>query len=117
MKITWTVKQQFRQIKEDGYAVLNKDEPYYEEFYKNVSCKNIFTYGKDEDNTLQIKDFKIMPDKTFITYQYNEKDYEIESPLFGEFNVYNLACAILFCLADGLTIEKNGIYRIFWSRL
>lgn len=98
--------QQFRQIKEDGYAVLNKDEPYYEEFYKNVSCKNIFTYGKDEDNTLQIKDFKIMPDKTFITYQYNEKDYEIESPLFGEFNVYNLACAILFCLADGLTIEE-----------
>lgn len=98
--------QQFRQIKKNGYAILNKDDLSYEKIVNEVSCDNIFTYGKDEDNTLQIKDFTILPDKTLITYRFDGKDYNIESPLYGEFNIYNLACSLLFCIADGLTIEE-----------
>ena len=57
------------------------------------------------DNTLAIIDYKIYPNKTFITYRYDNKDYEIESPLLGDFNVYNLACAILVSLASGRKME------------
>ena len=98
--------QLFRQIKEDGYAVLNKDDEYYDKVREACACKNIFTYGKDPDNTLQIADFQIFPNKTLIKYKYDGKDYDIESPLLGEFNVYNLACALLMVIAAGKTIEE-----------
>ena len=97
---------QFKQIKKDGYAILNKDDEFYETVKEACNCKNIWTYGKDEDNTLRIKDFKVSPNKTNITYTYEGKDYEIVSPLLGDFNVYNLACAILIALASGKTFEE-----------
>ena len=98
--------QLFRQIRKDGYAILNKDDEYYETVKKACVCKNIWSYGKDEDNTLYIKDFKICPNKTDITYVFDKKEYKIESPLLGEFNVYNLACAILIAIASGKTFEE-----------
>lgn len=98
--------QLFRQIKKDGYAVLNKDDEFYETVKKACVCKNVWTYGKDEDNTLYIKDYKISPNKTDITYVFDNKEYNIESPLLGEFNVYNLACAILIAIASGKTFEE-----------
>ena len=99
-------KKLFKQIKKDGYSILNKDDEFYNEFKKCCTTKNIFTYGKDDDNTLQIESFKINPYKTDIVYKYKGKKYKIESPLLGEFNVYNLACAILVCLASGKTMEE-----------
>lgn len=98
--------QQFRQIKENGYAILNKDDEFYEQVKSACNCKNILTYGKDKDNTLQISQFEILPTKTNIEYIYKNKKYKIESPLLGDFNVYNLACAILIAIASGKKIEE-----------
>jgi UDP-N-acetylmuramoyl-L-alanyl-D-glutamate--2,6-diaminopimelate ligase len=97
--------QQFRQIKKDGYAILNKDDEFFETVKAACTCKHIYTYGKEEKNTLQICDYEILPNKTYITYKYFNKKYKIESPLLGEFNVYNLACAILVAIASGKRIE------------
>lgn len=99
-------KQLFKQIKKDGYSILNKDDEFYNEFKKVCKSKYIYTYGKDIDNTLQIVNYKITPYETKITYKYNNKEYEITSPLLGEFNVYNLACGILIALASGKTMEE-----------
>ena len=98
--------QLFRQIKKDGYSILNKDDEFYETMREACVSKNIWTYGKDLDNTLAIVDYKIHPDKTEITYRFNNKDYNIESPLLGDFNVYNLACGILVAIASGRTMEE-----------
>ena len=98
--------QQFKQIKENGYAILNKDDDYYSVVREACSCKNIYTYGKDEDNTLQIVSYDIFPNKTNITYKFNGESYKIVSPLLGDFNVYNLACAILVAIASGKTMEE-----------
>ena len=98
--------QLFRQVKKDGYSILNKDDSFYQTMRDACVSKNIWTYGKDEDNTLQIVSYEIHPDKTDIVYKYNNKEYKITSPLQGEFNVYNLACAILICLASGRTMEE-----------
>ena len=98
--------QLFRQIKKDGYAILNKDDEFYETVRKACNCKNIYTYGKDEDNTLWIKDYKVYPNKTEITYVYEKEEYKITSSLLGDFNVYNLACSILVALASGKTFNE-----------
>ena len=98
--------QLFRQIKKDGYSILNSDDLYYETVREACVSKHIWTYGKNPSDTLQIIDYEIMPTKTNITYKYNNKEYKIESPLQGEFNVYNLACAILIGIASGRSIEE-----------
>ncbi len=98
--------QLFKQIKKSGYSILNRDDEFYETVRKACVTKNIWTYGKGEDNTLQIVNYVINPDKTEITYKYNNKEYNIVSPLLGDFNVYNLACAMLVALASGKTMEE-----------
>ena len=98
--------QLFRQIKKDGYAILNKDDEYYNEIRKSCNCENVYTYGKGEENTLQIVNFEIFPNKTKITYKFDNKIYNVESPLLGDFNVYNLACGLLVTIASGRTLDE-----------
>lgn len=98
--------QLFKQVKKDGYSILNKDDEFYETVRKSCVSKHIWTYGKEKDNDLVIADYKISPNKTDIIFNIQGVDYNIESPLLGEFNVYNLACAILVCLASGKTMEE-----------
>lgn len=95
----------FRQTKKDGYAILNHDDKYYEEVRKVCDC-NVLTYGVGEDNDLQIVEFKVFPNHTEIKYKYKDNIYNVDSPMMGDFNVYNLACAILCTLAAGFTIDK-----------
>lgn len=95
----------FKQTKKDGYCILNHDDQYFEQVKAACNGK-VLTYGKGEDNDLQIVEFKIYPDHTDIKYKYKDKIIDIESPLLGDFNVYNLACALLCCVASGFNIDK-----------
>jgi len=108
--------QLFNQIEKNGFAILNKDDEFFDKVKSCCSC-NILTYGTGEDNDLQIKKFTVRPDKTLITYKFKNKEYDIISPLLGDFNVYNLACAILICVANGKEIEQiiPNIDKIFVS--
>ena len=93
----------FDQTKEDGYSILNYDDKYFE--YVKKHCKSkVLTYGMDKSCDLYIKDFKVYPDHTDITYVYKNKDYNITSPLLGDFNVYNLAAGMLASIALGYEI-------------
>ena len=97
-------KQLFKQTKSDGYCILNHDDPYYEDM-KSVCNGKILSYGKDESNDLQIVDYKVYPDHTDINFKYNGELISINSPLMGDFNVYNLACALLCCVGSGFEIK------------
>lgn len=94
----------FEQTKKDGACILNKDDEYYETVLKHCNGK-VYTYGKDEDNDLQIVDFKVFPTKTLIKIKYENKLIEINSPLLGDFNVYNLSAALLTCLKMGFDMH------------
>ena len=94
----------FRQTKEDGICALNKDDPYYEQV-KRACRGRVYSYGRDNDNTLQIVDFKVFPNKTDIKFNYKGNVFDVESPLLGDFNVSNLAAALLTCLELGFKLD------------
>ena len=95
----------FKQTKKDGYSILNHDDKYYEQTRKACNDKNVLTYGTSEDNDLQIVEFKVHPDHTDITFKYKGEELKINSPLLGDFNVYNLACALLCTISAGYELE------------
>ena len=98
-------KQLFRQTDVNGYSILNKDDSYYEQI-REACVSKVLTYGKEEDNTLQIVSYTLHPHKTDIVFKYKEKEYSFESPLLGDFNVYNLACAMLITASLGYKMEE-----------
>lgn len=96
-------KQLVNQVREDGYSILNVDDEHYEEV-KEVAKGTILTYGKKE-STLQIINSVFSFANTTVTLKYQDKLYELESPLLGEFNIYNLCAAFLALIAIGYDIE------------
>lgn len=97
-------KQIMNLVDEDGYCVLNHDDIYYQEVVKYCRGK-VLSYGKSDDNDLIISSFKLNSYNTEIVFKYHDKIYKVLSPLLGEFNVYNLACSILMCLAMGYKFD------------
>lgn len=95
----------FKQTKADGICVLNHDDKHFEDMKKACNGK-VVTYGKNDGDTLQILKYRIESKCTYITYQYEKENYEIKSPLLGEFNVYNLAAALLACLQLGFSMKE-----------
>ena len=97
--------QLFRQTKKDGTCVLNIDDPYYEQV--KAACNGqVVTYGTREDATLQIVSFKVYPTHTLIQFKYRGEIIEVDSPLLGDFNVYNLAAGLLGDLSLGVPLEQ-----------
>lgn len=94
----------FKQVKKDGYCILNKDDDHFEEV-KNASNGKVLTYGKDESNDLYFKDVKLLPGKNIFTIVYQKKDYPIECNMAGYFNIYNLCAAILTMFALGYKFD------------
>ena len=98
-------KMLFKQTKSDGYCILNHDDKYFEDM-KSACNGKVLTYGLGYDNDLQIVDFKVYPDHTDVTFKYLEDEFKINSPLMGDFNVYNLACALLCVFALGFKFDE-----------
>lgn len=89
-----------------GICVLNKDDSHYQDVLNKCMGK-VLTYGLGEDNDLQIKNVNLLSDKTLFTIKYNNKEYDIESPLLALFNVYNLSASLLALF--GLGYDINGV--------
>jgi len=94
----------FDQLKPQGVAILNIDDKYYD-YFKNVN-RTILTYGKDKNADLRIVDIKEKINGTDITFTFKGKEYNIESPLLGEFNVYNLMASMLCLSCFNIDIDE-----------
>ncbi len=95
----------FEQTKNDGFCILNSDDKYYTQVKEHCNGK-VLTYGSNDTDDLQIIEYKINPNKTDIKFKYQNKEYNIFSPLLGDFNVYNLMAGLLLSLSMGFDIES-----------
>ena len=89
----------FRNLKKHGTAIVNIDNRYGKFF---VVKKRTITYGF-KDATIRCKKH----DESFsnFTYLYDGKTYELHSPLFGKYNIYNVMASIGILLKLGIDIE------------
>ncbi len=90
----------FTQTKSDGYCILNRDDEHFDEALKASNGK-VLTYGEGSNNDLYFKDIKLFPGRNLFTIVYKNKEYKVDSPMAGLFNVYNLSAAILTLFALG----------------
>lgn len=99
-------KERLFSILKNGYAILNTDIPEYNRLYQY--CKQhqqrIITYGKKAEDII-IKSIKT--DGTFqeISWEIFGALYHNRVKLVGEFQVYNLACAIGLLFSTGIPIK------------
>ena len=97
--------QLVRQVKDEGYSILNSSDKYFDKFKREANGK-IVSYGYKDSDTLKIENYTLRRDKTIITFKYNNKTYEVISPLLGSFNVDNLSSAILCLLCKGISFDE-----------
>ncbi|MEG2457358.1 MAG: UDP-N-acetylmuramoyl-L-alanyl-D-glutamate--2,6-diaminopimelate ligase [Bacilli bacterium] len=95
----------FKQTNSTGISILNKDDEHFKEINASTSCPT-YTYGKDNENELQIISFILSPSSTIINFKYKDEIYKINSPLLGDFNVYNLSASILILLKMGYSFNE-----------
>lgn len=91
-------------ISNSKVAILNHDSKYFDEVRKVNN--NYRTYGF-ADSDITIKNYELFVNKTIIDFAYEGNLYSIESPLTGEYNVYNLMASILTLIELGFTIDES----------
>ena len=94
-------------VKENGIVVLNGDD----NNLRKVIYKNIYTYGFNENNDFVIFDDKYYKDFTYFKVKYDDKIFNIKSPLKCKYNVYNVTLAFIMGYLYGID-EKILISNI-----
>ena len=77
----------FKNIKENGVAIINNDDKYKEYFLLDQN-KNI-TYGFS-DSDFKITNYSTSIHGTSFTFEHNKEKCRIDSKLIGKYNIYNL---------------------------
>ncbi|MCK4859279.1 MAG: UDP-N-acetylmuramoyl-L-alanyl-D-glutamate--2,6-diaminopimelate ligase, partial [Candidatus Omnitrophica bacterium] len=95
-------------LSSEGKLIINADDPSYARIIKNIKAK-IFTYAIKkradvfiEQDSLSLSlegiKFKLCLEFSNSRLCNSSKDFFVQSPLIGEYNVYNILAAICFCL-------------------
>jgi UDP-N-acetylmuramyl-tripeptide synthetase len=114
-------------LKPHAIAVLNADDSHFRLLADEIRSQrpdiSIQTYGyapelrcklqsQSSDSsqpkrtlTLEITNFQLSDSKTVITFKYNNREYQLTSPLLGLFNIENLSCALLVANSQSSVLE------------
>lgn len=95
----------FEQTKEDGFCILNMDDPYYSYMLEH-SCGQVITYGQNEKADFRFSPISETSLKTTFTLTYQGSTYQVESPFLGTYNVYNLTSSIACLVCLGIPLSS-----------
>lgn len=101
-------KKQLFAIMKKGYAVLNTDIDEFEDL-QNYCLKHkheIISYGKNEFAKIKIKSITQVGLRQEVSWDINGDIYLTKLDLVGEFQIYNIACAIGLLMAAKIELES-----------
>lgn len=98
----------FRELRSDGAAVVNLDDPLGEDIASLCACP-VITYGCKPGAGLVAEDIQCSPGGMSFRAHYGDKTFPIVAGLVGNFNVYNLLAAVGTCLALGIKPDELEI--------
>jgi UDP-N-acetylmuramyl-tripeptide synthetase len=94
----------FSMIKNDGYAIINSDDE-NAGYFKKMSTGKILTYGIDKKADFKAKNIIVSSKKLIFNLETPVGIFEVESPLSGKYNVYNITAAIASLYVLGFDIS------------
>ena len=98
----------FKQLKGNKTAIINVDDS-YKDYYLLKENNNI-TYGFNDSN-YHLLSFDTNMKGSKFTFEYNNKKYNVNSSMFGKYNIYNSISAIAILHEYGLPLDN--IIKIF----
>ncbi len=94
----------FTEVMQNGVAVLNSDIKEFKTISKKIGSQKIISYGKNGDLKLVATSPEL--DGMTITFEDAKASYDISTKLIGEFQAYNLLCAIGMVEALGIPMVE-----------
>lgn len=94
----------FYKVKENGYAIVNGDDPYYKDFL--FKHNNNIIYGVNEESDYKIIDYKLEIDKSTFNMAHDNKKYNITINMPGKYNIYNFLNAVIIASKLGFSLDK-----------
>ena len=98
------------EMKPEGTAVLNADDPYFETLKKRFSGR-IVTFGIDGPADITAEDIRLEKDASDFTLRAQGKTIPMRLHAVGTYNVYNALAAAAAALAVAIPLEsvKSGL--------
>lgn len=88
-------------LSDDGIVIYNGDDVNL----CQIKTPNKYSYGVNSDCDFTISDIVEKDNSANFVITYDNKRYEIHSPLVGMYNIYNITLAFAICLFSGLDSE------------
>lgn len=98
-------KKLFTKLKEDGVAILNSDDAYFERLKEAVQVR-LVTYGVQHDADYRADDIHIGTSGSSFQLYHNGNVYPVETNLVALYNIYNLLAAIAGICESGIALEE-----------
>lgn len=89
----------------DAVISINYDDQYGMRLFSELSGKNRITYGKNRNCDCIIKHARILRNGTTLELELFGKKIKIQSPLIGNYNVYNIAGVVSIAYTLGIPLN------------
>ena len=86
-------------------GVVNKDDARSEYLIENARCRNMITYGINQDCDLKASNIILNEDGVKFDINYGGMEEHVDLPIPGEFSVYNALKAIGCCMAENIPLD------------
>lgn len=95
----------FLNMKKDGLAVLNIDEPKYEQLKESCECR-VVSYGINQPCDYRGENIKLMMNGSEFDLNVRGKTYHVKTNMVAMYNIYNLIAALAAMSESGKDIKE-----------